>query len=385
MLDFRLKVFKSDPVVAALMQKEVDKDGQVTFTPIQKTNLVTNNFNSIWTSIDSGAFKTENTLLGVSTSPAISYYNSVKVATIVPEKHYNLLMMYYIAPADTLSMEGGMGFKFTPTDTSGLSEDLKTVKIFNHVSTDFFKDHLDTVNTTPINFPDYFKNLSWWSKAEVSTNTDEAIVETAVEAIGTKEVTSAFYEETDMSASNKVFLDNVYFLKPGLNLIVYMSSGNFELLHDTLGKGTVFISEVDSVRYADDSGHLLDLGLNLDVLDFKYYTADENIETALAGYKARPSEDCSYDNLILNKAALQLLRKIKMQDPAYEFYYNCPLQAATALDINTNLVNTTDEEKLSDFRFWYDTNNINNKFVISQIDSGYLDSGIIITKASKTR
>ena len=41
------------------------------------------------------------------------------------------------------------------------------------------------------------------------------------------------------------------------------------------------------------------------------------------------------------------------------------------IDINTLLADD-DAEKLSSEKFWYDVNNINNKFVISQIDAEYL-------------
>jgi hypothetical protein len=33
---------------------------------------------------------------------------------------------------------------------------------------------------------------------------------------------------------------------------------------------------------------------------------------------------------------------------------------------------------------WYDINNINNKFVVSEIDADYLKTGITIAKASRS-
>jgi hypothetical protein len=84
------------------------------------------------------------------------------------------------------------------------------------------------------------------------------------------------------------------------------------------------------------------------------------------------------------RSAYTLLADILKLDPDFKFYYNCPLQAATAIDINTNLTDT-DVERLSDTKMWYDVNNINNKFVISEIDNKFIDSGITIAKASKLR
>ena len=51
--------------------------------------------------------------------------------------------------------------------------------------------------------------------------------------------------------------------------------------------------------------------------------------------------------------------------------------------IDLNPLLTADEENLSSQLIWYDKNNINNKFVISEIDADYLATGITIAKSSK--
>jgi hypothetical protein len=154
----------------------------------------------------------------------------------------------------------------------------------------------------------------------------------------------------------------VYFLKPGLNIITFRESGKFEFFPEIDASGALFISDIDSIeRYSAD------LGLNIETIDYQCSGTDNDLADRRA-----------------NKIAYKLLYDIKAKDPNNEFYYNCPLQSATALDINT-LLTGDDKEYLSDPKFWYEPNNINNKFVISQIDADYLDEGLVITKASKLR
>jgi hypothetical protein len=38
---------------------------------------------------------------------------------------------------------------------------------------------------------------------------------------------------------------------------------------------------------------------------------------------------------------------------------------------------------MSNPRIWYDSNNINNKFVVSEIDAIYMEDGIKIARSSK--
>lgn len=63
---------------------------------------------------------------------------------------------------------------------------------------------------------------------------------------------------------------------------------------------------------------------------------------------------------------------------AKNFYYNMPIDNSIAIDLNEAL-----DEKLTDPKFLYDYNNINNKFVISEIDAESLKTGITITRSSK--
>ena len=147
-----------------------------------------------------------------------------------------------------------------------------------------------------------------------------------------------------------------------MNIIVFKESGKFEFFPEIDVSGSLFFSDMDSIeKYSPD------LGLNIETINYQNISKVSD----LADRKT-------------NKIAYRLLLDLKERDPNNEFYYNCPLQTATALDINT-LLTGEDKEYLSDARVWYEPNNINNKFVVSQIDADYLDKGLVISKASKLR
>jgi hypothetical protein len=74
-----------------------------------------------------------------------------------------------------------------------------------------------------------------------------------------------------------------------------------------------------------------------------------------------------------------LLQDIRNSGIAKDFYYNVPIQRSNEIDLNPAIA----EDKLSSPLSWYDPNNINRKFVISEIDADYLSTGITLTKASR--
>lgn len=75
----------------------------------------------------------------------------------------------------------------------------------------------------------------------------------------------------------------------------------------------------------------------------------------------------------------QALKDIKNYDPDNKFLYNIIPNKTTAIDLNS----LVDSETMSSPEAFYDKNNIANKFVISEIDSSYLSTGITLTKSSK--
>ena len=75
----------------------------------------------------------------------------------------------------------------------------------------------------------------------------------------------------------------------------------------------------------------------------------------------------------------QALKDIKEYDKNNKFLYNIIPNKTTAIDLNSLVA----EETMSSPEAFYDKNNIANKFVISEIDSSYLSTGITLTKSSK--
>ena len=75
----------------------------------------------------------------------------------------------------------------------------------------------------------------------------------------------------------------------------------------------------------------------------------------------------------------QLLTDIRDSKIAADFYYNLPVARTTEIDLNPAM----SDDLLSNPLTWYDTNNLNKKFVISEIDADYLTTGITLTKTSR--
>lgn len=77
----------------------------------------------------------------------------------------------------------------------------------------------------------------------------------------------------------------------------------------------------------------------------------------------------------------QIMSDIKKYGAAaQDFYYTTPIAQSTAIEVNPLVANDT---LLKNPLTWYDTNNINNKFVISKIDTDSLKSGITIARSSR--
>lgn len=77
----------------------------------------------------------------------------------------------------------------------------------------------------------------------------------------------------------------------------------------------------------------------------------------------------------------QLLADIKNLGPNINeyFYFNIDIDNSNAIDLNASL----ETDLLSSPETWYDPNNVNNKFVISEISADDLSKGITLTRASK--
>ena len=76
----------------------------------------------------------------------------------------------------------------------------------------------------------------------------------------------------------------------------------------------------------------------------------------------------------------QILADIRALDPNKEFYYNIPVSQDLDIDMNPNDPKDTLENPLN----WFNYNNVNNKFVIAEIDTEYLTDDIVIAKSSRS-
>lgn len=92
-----------------------------------------------------------------------------------------------------------------------------------------------------------------------------------------------------------------------------------------------------------------------------------------------PKLSYQFDSLHENDALATLLADIQKAGVADTFYYNAPIDNENAIDLNNHLANET----LLTPESWYDPNNVNNKFVVSEISADDLLTGITLSKASR--
>ena len=151
----------------------------------------------------------------------------------------------------------------------------------------------------------------------------------------------------DEEDSTKIAL---YQLRKGINIVQVKESCTIEIFSDPKGEATLILG-------------------NLDIIN--------RINPKIA-YKAIELKDGESGEKISDEE--QLLKDIKMLDSDYLFYYNCPVPNALSIDMNKEDEKDTLEHPLS----LYDINNINNKFVISELDADYFSTGITIAKTSRS-
>jgi hypothetical protein len=141
-------------------------------------------------------------------------------------------------------------------------------------------------------------------------------------------------------------------LRDGLNIIKVSSAvKQLEVYADEAKKSTVVFGNLDIIT-----------GIN-PKLDYRINNPEQYATPGAA-----------------EKAKLDLLLSdIKESGIAKDFYYNIPIQRSNEIDLNPAI----ESDKLSSPLAWYDSNNVNRKFVISEVDADYLTTGITLTKASR--
>lgn len=148
--------------------------------------------------------------------------------------------------------------------------------------------------------------------------------------------------------------NNKYYLNPGIN-IIQVKFNTTLTLNNANRNDSFIVGPLDIIKVTKTYG-ISDEGLNLDLLQ----------------YKALKTETMS--------SAKSLLSALNNYDPKHQFYYNNILESSKTININADL-----DENLLSPSCWYDYNNINNKFVICEIDPDYLKTGITIANSSKLK
>lgn len=128
--------------------------------------------------------------------------------------------------------------------------------------------------------------------------------------------------------------------------------------------------------YSEDTSDVVLIG-QLDLVDD---SSDDGIDLTRIPYIAVDAKSKS-DTTLISKSE-QILKDIRTIDPDYSFYYNCLMDNSTAIDFNNNL-DEAEKENLLTPTIWYDYNNINNKFVITEISDTDMKKGITIARTSK--
>jgi len=161
-------------------------------------------------------------------------------------------------------------------------------------------------------------------------------------------------------------LSAFYVLKPGLNIIRLKNNSyySYELsvyppyINDNGIKpkenrdDNLYFSDLSIIDNSDEN-----LGIDQDLI--QYYGVDDN----------------GHGEILTGPQ--QLFKDINLMDPNHQFYYNFIPEQSLQIDINTKINENLKLSKLN-----YDYNNINNKFVISEIDADYLDKGIMLASSS---
>jgi hypothetical protein len=153
-----------------------------------------------------------------------------------------------------------------------------------------------------------------------------------------------------------------YYLRKGLNIIKVHASCKINIWPGVIGNLETEVIEGTRPATVPTVAQDTLIFSKLDIV--KNDTINPKIK-----YRAQKSEN------VLSK----ILADIKKLDPEYNFYYNNKASLDYIIDLN----DSDNEDTLDYVSTWFDYNNINNKFVISEIDTDYLIENVVIAKASR--
>lgn len=249
----------------------------------------------------------------------------IKLPVVVPSTTARAVMMVYYKP------EAESGYTELDNDNAALGildkESSYELKIFNNPS-DASSEVLST----------YMSSWTWWKRD------------------GGEEAKDKDNERPDLRDADGNVLGKLtrYYLKPGLNIVSITESTTLYILPDAKKKAMIIFGDPTLYSYDDTTGGLA---------------------IALLGYQG---EDNAHGS-----PALTLLKDLRAADGENQFFYNCDIENDVAINLSEDRLFSDETETLAAERTWYDSNNINNKFVISEIDAEYLDTGLQILKSSR--
>lgn len=402
--DFKLKIFKDTPIYI----------NEGTDTP---TKLTLNNINGYYTSLACKNYieHIPTSALDIAPYPFVKLYSTIND----PSTDYNLFMIYYQTKTNTPNLTYTKQYPATVTqdwicptyasiriansfndlrqngkyningDNSQAAIDQPLLTIYNNgnwngttLTDTWWTDR--TYSRTKVDCGGFYPNSDEGDELTINNQGD---LDTAIAACAEgqwiclrqdKDDTSGFltrsyykYIPTWKYEMNETYYgvtvpvgnnrgmdaDTLYSLRPGINIIKIKNFKNavLEIYAGEAEDDVLIFGQLDTVTQtvtgtAPDVD--TDLGINLKVLQYM-------------------------GNTSMQEAAANILKAISKVDVNQQFYYNAPLDNSLSIDIN-ELANET----LSDEQKWYDYNNINNKFVISEIDSDYLDTGLTLARSS---
>lgn len=285
----------------------------------------------------------------------------------IPESKPGLVMLYYVCNAED------------PTDP----------KTFAYITGENTSTHED------YEFTIYNNNNSWWGASYISTTTSGPTVGSAL-------------NEGDIAADGV----NYYTREPNTNHIPVgcLVAADYIYTYYATGTGdgeTGFVADEDDKYFpitdpGSDAGYFLRPGINIVELDnnissFNIYpgkdhfvdnvrkAGDTDAIVVVGGLSIingiNQKLDYKKTNDLLSNNLEQALSDIAEIDTEHNFYYNCPIDNGNIIDLNEN----DDEELLSSPLTWYNYNNENNKFVISEIDTDAMIKGITLTSSSRIK
>lgn len=152
-----------------------------------------------------------------------------------------------------------------------------------------------------------------------------------------------------------------YYLRPGLNVIEITEQTDLEIYAPATTIDNLFFSGLSLINYSSSDRNV---SLNPRLGCYTHYYSD-NGTLALDGLMPYQS----------------LLAEIRKLDTAQKFLYNAPIDSTTGLELN--YFDKSDTLRLA--KHWFDSGNINNKFVVTEIDADYMtkDNHIAVSKFSR--